>query len=168
MTQTIRIPPRDRYGIGGCSCRPRGQAADVVITQAVEHQCDQVAGGGDHADVAAPPRADPIAALPEAGVRGHALHGLDRGPAHQPGTLLGDPATMDGGVGLMVFRGQPGPRRQLLRRAETGDVADLGDEHRPEQRPDTGDLLDRGVAGIGAESSGDQPGEGVDLEVQAR
>jgi hypothetical protein len=49
---------------------------------------------------------------------------------------------------------------------EAADVADLGDEHRPEQRPDTGDLLDRPVAGIRAQPPGDQPGEGVDLEVQ--
>jgi hypothetical protein len=50
---------------------------------------------------------------------------------------------------------------------EAGDVADLGDEHRPEQRPDTGDLLDRPVALVGAQPPGDQSGEGVDLEVQA-
>ena len=42
-----------------------------------------------------------------------ALHGLDRGPADQPAALLGDPAAVHGGVGLVVLRGQPRPRRQL-------------------------------------------------------
>src|SRR3954470_21830665 len=41
-------------------------------------------------------------------VRGHALHGFDRGPAHDPAALLGDPSAVHGGVGLVVFRGQPG------------------------------------------------------------
>jgi hypothetical protein len=64
-----------------------------------------------------------------------------------------------------MARGQPGPRGQLPRTSEAGDVADLGDEHRP-QRANPGDLLDRGVAGISSQPVGDQPGEGVDLEVQ--
>jgi hypothetical protein len=89
MTQTIRAHPEfsrcsPRLGSGGSG----GQAADVVIAQAVEHQAEQFAGGGDDADVAAAPCSDPVAELPEAGVRRDALHGLDRGPADQPGTLL--------------------------------------------------------------------------------
>jgi hypothetical protein len=72
----------------GLSAGSGGQAADVVIAQAVEHQTGQFAGGGDDADVATPPRSDPVADLPEAGVRGDALHGLDRGPPDQPGALL--------------------------------------------------------------------------------
>jgi hypothetical protein len=80
---------------------------------------------------------------------------------------LGDPAAVHRGVGLAVSRGQPGPAGQLGGSAEATDVADLSDEHRPEQRPDTRDLLDRPVARIGAQPAGDQLGEGVDLEVQA-
>src|SRR3954467_1057537 len=79
---------------------------------------------------------------------------------------LGDPAAVHGGVGLVMARSQPGPRGQLPRAREAGDVADLGDEHRPEQRPDHRDLLDRAIAGISAQPVGDQPAEGVDLEVQ--
>jgi hypothetical protein len=79
---------------------------------------------------------------------------------------LGDPTAVHGGVGLVVFRGQPGPGGQLLGSVEAGDVADLGDEHRGQDRPDPRDLLDGLVAGIGAQPAGDQPGEGVDLEVQ--
>ena len=103
---------------------------------------------------------------PRSGVAGHALHGLDRGPAHQPAALLGDPAAVHGGVGLVVFRGQPGPGGQLLRAAEAGDVADLGDEHRGQHRPHPGDLLDRAIAGVGAQPAGDELGVQVDLEVQ--
>jgi hypothetical protein len=65
-----------------------------------------------------------------------------------------------------MFRGQPGPGGQLLGSTEAGDVADLGDEHRGQDRPDPRDLLDRLVAGIGAQPPADQPGVQVDLEVQ--
>ena len=65
-----------------------------------------------------------------------------------------------------MFRGQPGPRRQLLRSLEAGDVADLGDEHRTQQWAHTGDLLDGLVAGIGAQPATDELGVQVDLEVQ--
>ena len=37
---------------------------------------------------------------------------------------------------------------------ERGDVADLGDEHRGQDRPDPRDLLDGLVAGIGAQPAG--------------
>ena len=70
------------------------------------------------------------------------LNGLDRRPAHQPGALLGDPAAVHVGVGLVVLGGQPGPAGQLRQRCEPGDVADLGDEHRPQHGPDR-----RGSAG---------------------
>ena len=49
---------------------------------------------------------------------GQRLHRLDRGPADQPGALLGDPPAVHGGVGLVVLRGQPGPGGQLLGRAK--------------------------------------------------
>ena len=59
-----------------------------MITQAVEHQHDQFAGGGHDPDVAATVCTDPVPDLPQPGMGGYALHGLDRGPAHQPGALL--------------------------------------------------------------------------------
>ena len=52
----------------GLSAGSGGQAADVVITQAVEHQTDQFAGCRDDADVATAPRPDAVADLPEAGL----------------------------------------------------------------------------------------------------
>ena len=55
----------------------------MVIAQAVEHQFGKFAGGGHDSDVAAAAGANLVADLAEAGVCGDALHGLDRGPAHQ-------------------------------------------------------------------------------------
>src|SRR5690242_21881454 len=60
-----------------------GQAADVAVAQSEVDQLGQLAGGGDDADVAAAASADLVADLPEAGVRGYPLDGLDRGPSHQ-------------------------------------------------------------------------------------
>jgi hypothetical protein len=79
---------------------------------------------------------------------------------------LGDPAAVHGGVGLVVARGQPGPRGELGGPGEATDVADLGDEHRGQHRPDPRDLLDRHVPGVFTQSPGDQLGEYVDLEVE--
>jgi hypothetical protein len=68
----------------GCSRRGRrgGQAAEVVVAQAIEHQFGELPGGGDDSDVAAAAAAHLVADLTEAGACGGALHGLDR-PAHQ-------------------------------------------------------------------------------------
>ena len=67
------------------------------------------------------------------------------------------------GVGLGVPGRQPGPRAQLRGAGETGDVADLGHEHRGEDRADTADGLDRLVAAMLSEHVDDQGGEAVDL-----
>jgi hypothetical protein len=60
------------------------QAADPAVAQPVEHQFGELAGGGDHADVAATAGGDPVADLPEPGVSADALDGLDRRPPDQP------------------------------------------------------------------------------------
>jgi hypothetical protein len=60
----------------------------MVVTQPVEDEGEQFAGGGHDADVASAASSDPIPVLPEPGARADALHGLDCGPAHQPGTLF--------------------------------------------------------------------------------
>ena len=73
-----------------------------MISQAVEHEGDQFSGGGDGPDVAATTLTDPVSTTAKPGVRGHALHGLDRGPADQAGALLGDPAAVHDIVGLVV------------------------------------------------------------------
>jgi hypothetical protein len=79
---------------------------------------------------------------------------------------LRDRPAVHRGVGLVVFRGQPGPGRQLRRPGEPADVADLGDEYRGQHRPDPGDLQERPVARMFAEPAGDEGGEQLDLEVQ--
>jgi len=79
---------------------------------------------------------------------------------------LGDPAAVHGGVGLVVFGGQPGPRGQLFGPPEASDVADLGDEYRGQHRPDPRDLQERPIAGVLTQPAGNQGGEQLDFEVQ--
>ncbi len=50
--------------------RRGGQGADVSVAQPVEDQLDELAGGGDHADVAPASGADLVAEPAEAGVPG--------------------------------------------------------------------------------------------------
>jgi len=71
-----------------------------------------------------------------------ALDRFDGGPTDQVVALLGDPSTVDRGVGLTVAGGDPGPGAQLLGPVKAGHVADLGHEHRAQHRPDAGDGLD--------------------------
>jgi hypothetical protein len=66
----------------------------------------------------------------------------------------------------VVAGGQPGPAGQLRRPVEPIDVADLGDEHRGYGRPDSGDGLDRLVAGVVAQPASSQLDEQLHLEVQ--
>jgi len=89
------------------------QAADVVIAQTVIDPHDQLASRGHDTDVTAAALFDPVACLPETGMRAEVLHCFDRGPADQPRALFGDPPAVHGGVGLAVSRGQPSPASQL-------------------------------------------------------
>src|SRR6478752_2338596 len=61
---------------------------------------------------------------------------------------------------------ESGPTGQLGGAREAVHVADLGHEYRRQHRPDAGDLLDRGVAGIMAQPTLRQSGEQVDLRVE--
>ena len=113
----------------------------MVITQGVEHQYDQLPGRGhrgDGAGILTAPGHDPVPDLFHRSARGSVLDGFDRGPADQSGSLLGDPASMHGLVRLIVLGSQAGPRGQLLRPREPVHIADLGHEHRPEDRPTPG------------------------------
>jgi hypothetical protein len=79
----------------------------------------------------------------------HALgHSGTEAAAAAATSHLGDPAAVHGGVGLVVAWGQPGPAGQLRGSGEATDVADLGDEHRGQDRPDPVDLLDCPVTRI--------------------
>jgi hypothetical protein len=65
-----------------------------------------------------------------------------------------------------VPRRQARPAAQRAGGREPGDVTDLGDEHRGEHRADPRNRLDGGVAGVGAQTSGDEVGEQSDLELE--
>jgi len=113
------------------------------------------------------PGHDPVPDLFHRNARRSVLDGFDRGPADQSGSLLGDPASMHGLVRLRVLRSQAGPRGQLLHTREPVHIADLGHEHRPEDRPDPGNGLHRGVAGIITEPVRGQLGGLGDVVVEA-
>jgi hypothetical protein len=109
---------------------------------------------------ASPPRGSPASrARPQAGATRRRRQPRRPGcrsarrASHQPGALLGDPAVMYVGVGLMVFRGESGPARQLRRGGEPGHLADLGDEDLSQDRTDARNLLHRHIAGVGAQST---------------
>jgi hypothetical protein len=70
------------------------------------------------------------------------------------------------GVGFVVLGRQPGPRRELGGLGEPGDIADLGDEHRAQDRPDPGQLLHRDIAGIGDQPPAGRAGRTVDLVLE--
>ena len=72
MTASDLRPPRRGSGLlmPPPAVRVAGQGADVPVTQPVEDQLGQLAGGGDDADVAAAAGGDPVPDLPDAGVRG--------------------------------------------------------------------------------------------------
>jgi hypothetical protein len=96
---------------------------------------EQFAGRGDHTDVAPPAGADLVADPPEPVMLTDALDGLHGGPADQGAALLGDPPTVDLGVGLMVLGSQSGPAGQLAGSGKAVHIPDLGDEHRAQNRP---------------------------------
>ena len=81
----------------------------MPVAQRVVDELEQITGGGGDADVAAAALCDALASLSGAGVLAGALCCFDGGPTDQHAALFGDPAAVHGGIGLVVFRGQPGP-----------------------------------------------------------
>src|SRR6266540_3735830 len=79
--------------------RRSGQATDVSVAQRVVDQGEQLAGGGDLGDVRASAFGQPGPGTPDR-TAVETLHRFDGGPADQMVALLGDAATVDGGVGL--------------------------------------------------------------------
>ena len=86
-----------------------GEAADLAVAQPVEDEGQQLAGGGDAADVATPAGADTGFDRGDLGVAYSAGDRFDSGPAQQARALFGDPAAGDVAVGLAVAWGQPCP-----------------------------------------------------------
>src|SRR6266511_1424096 len=104
--------------IGAASSR---QATDVSVAQRVVDQGEQLAGGGDLGDVRASAFGQPGPGTPDR-TAVETLHRFDGGPADQMVALLGDAATVDGGVGLTVAGSHAGPGAQLLGPTEPGHV----------------------------------------------
>ena len=140
MTCTTRDRPKPWERSRGLPWHPV-ECSDVMVAQRVVDELDLGSRGGHDADVAPAAGRHPVADATDPGVAGQDLHRLDRGPTDQSRTLFGDPAAVHVGVGLTVLGGQPGPAGQLRGVLEPGDVADLGDEDRTQDRPDPGNLL---------------------------
>src|SRR6266540_4129982 len=143
--------------------RRSGQATDVSVAQRVVDQGEQLAGGGDLGDVRASAFGQPGPGTPDR-TAVETLHRFDGGPADQMVALLGDAATVDGGVGLTVAGSHAGPGAQLLGPTEPAHVADRGQEHRAQHRPDPGDGLHRLEPGVAGELAAGALGQNVDLE----
>ena len=106
-----------------------GQAADVPVTQPVKIRV-RILRAAATLPIFFPRRAAMRSRSSRAlGGERQALDGLDGGPAHHPRSLLGDVALVHDVVGLAVAGRQPGRAAQLLRPWETGNVADLSDQH---------------------------------------
>jgi hypothetical protein len=69
--------------------------------------------------------------------------------------LLGDLAAPDFGVGLAMPGREPRPGGELFGTREAGDVTDLSDEHRGQDRPDARDRLNGPIAPVAAQLPGD-------------
>src|SRR4029079_14089101 len=93
---------------------------------------------------------------------------LDERPAQQPGSLFWDLASVRHGVGLAMLGCQPGPRTQMLRGWEPGDVTDLRHDDRRDRGPDTTDRLHRPVTAMATQMRADVTFEFHDLSVVDR
>src|SRR5438552_6836563 len=83
-----------------------GEAADFAVAQAVVHEREEFAGGGDPGDVAVVAPLGELAELAlEEASPSTAADGLDGRPADQSRPLLGDRSPFDDDVGLAVAGG---------------------------------------------------------------
>ena len=73
----------------------RGETADLTVAQPVVDERQQVAGGGDAADVATPPATDACFDRSDLRVTHRPRDCFHRRPTQQPRALLGDPAALD-------------------------------------------------------------------------
>ena len=81
----------------------------MLVAQRVVDELQLAAGGRHDGDVVAAFGGDRLAERAQDGVPGQALNGFDHGPADQGAALLGDPAAVHRGIGLLVFGSQPEP-----------------------------------------------------------
>jgi len=140
-----RRPGKDRWW---CSRHRRQvlQGAHMAVAQGVEHELQLAPGSRDTANVPTTTLGHSLSQHPDGAGCRDPLDRLDRRPADKPRALLGDPPTVDMGIGLVMLGRQASPAGQLRRRGKPGDVADLGHEHRSQGGTNPGDALHRGVA----------------------
>jgi hypothetical protein len=107
---------RARTGLRPSRLSPRlGQAADLAVAQAVVDEDEKFARRSDAPDLLAAPLTDAEVVRTDGRIASLARHGLDGCPAHEARALLGDVATPDLVVGLVVRRGQASPAAQVSR-----------------------------------------------------
>src|SRR5437879_9267160 len=145
-----------------------GEAADLAVAQPVVDEGEEPTRRGDTGDVLPAAFRDAVVILLDLLGAPHAGDGLDRSPPDQDGALLGDPASADLQVRLPMLGGHPGPRAQLLRAGEAGDVTDLGHEDGGQGVTNAVELLDGPVAGLVPQPAVDLPLEEIDLLVEDR
>jgi hypothetical protein len=92
--------------------------AQAAVAHRVVDEREQLAGHGGHRYVVPTPDRQGRHLLVEHAAARQVMDRLDRCPPHQLRSLLGDPATVHGGVGLPVLGRQPRPRADRLCRAE--------------------------------------------------
>jgi hypothetical protein len=100
----------------------------MVIAQPVEDQLELSSGRSHRTDIAvAAAMSHLFSDRADATGRRQDFHRFDRRPPHQTRALLADVPAVNGGVGLVMPRSQPGPPRQLGRAVETMYITDLGE-----------------------------------------
>src|SRR4029453_204390 len=125
------------------------QAADLAVTQPVVDEGEDLAGPGDLGLLLPSPLGDLVEGGLEMVAAVVADYRFECRPPHQLGSLLGDPAPGDFGVGLAMERRESRPRAQRLGGTEPGHVTDLSHEDRGEHTPNPVDGLHRLIATVG-------------------
>src|SRR5271166_7209481 len=128
----------------------RSETADLVVSEPVEDEREELSGHRNPGLGAPPALGDPVVVGAEllVALGPVVADRLDGPPAHQSGSLLGDRHPVDRLVGLTVLGGEPGPRAELLGALEAGDVADLGHEDGGQDLADAWELQEGPVAWV--------------------
>lgn len=97
--------PRTRLRPDGS--RRLAQTADLAVAHAVVHEVQQLASDRDSRLVLAAALGDAVVVADQLGATAGVRDRLDGRPPNQAAALLGGPAAVHGGVGLVVLRCRP-------------------------------------------------------------